>query len=1537
MSEHIIVLADRVKELSRTTGSGNIVLDGAATGFGSFANSYTYNDALFYAVTDGINYEVGSGQYILDGTDDALTRFPFNSSNGNAAVNFQAGVKEVYVTYPGKYAVMSASGLSGFDEPDASGLAFWGSNQLLNYDSNIIWDKTNSRLGINNTAPTYAIDIGGEGTDSSIRVSGLIVGTSGVTFSNGVQLTAYTENALDATTGTDAVFALSGVSNQIIQFQEQNAGLFFAGPPSGCNPSGACAPDMPTFRVITDDDLPSLASTYLTQDPAAYDSGGMGSGIAFWSQSGVVDHDPYLVWDKAQNFLGVNKLVPTKELDVDGDAIVSGAMTVGGDLAVFGSLDVQGSLTYIDSLTVTIADHQIELGSMSGVAVSGDAYINDGGIVIKSQDSDKKWTWIDATDAWTSSQSVDVPSVIFDDSSVISGAYHSGSGISISNGIEINVADVFAVAGNDAVTTNMMQADGLYVSGVSGVSVSLTSSGVFKTLIIDPSVLIGNLNASGTDNSAGILANSASGLVISGIADANSTNIATNVTNISINVASGITNALGVAANVADIAINSASGAAISGWANTNFTAQDGRLTVNEAGILANSASGDAVSIRVTTAEAGILANSASGTAISGWASTNFAAQDGRLTVNEAGILANSASGVALDGRITVNEASILANSASGTAISGWASANSTAQDGRLTFNEAGIVANSASGVAISGFADYTIDASGALLDTLIDAVSGWSQSYTDGISFAAGNGWNISDQLGNTEVITNNNLTISGVSGLNTFYDSVDDNLIVSGGTLETSIAVNAAAIIAETASGVAISGWSTTNFASQDGRLTVNEASILANAASGVAISGWSTTNFSSQDGRLTVNEADILANAASVTATNVRVTTAEAGILANSASGVAISGWAATTNVNADAVLDTKINANSASGVAISGWADANNVGADAVLDTKIDEVSGWAAAGGTNLTAGTGLFVNGGSYHTSGVGYFSNIRSYGISDPVSLGPSANDEATNGVFVGRLAGNGCDGDMSETISIGYNANQGSQETSGGTFIGPAAGIQISGVDGGVGVGDQALGFSDECYRSIGIGYFAGKNMLNSTGVVAIGESASQYAKGSDRSIAMGIRAMWNTNDCYASLGIGINALLSSSGCNYITAIGEDAFRGSQTSNYSIAVGHGAFAYSTGVNNSVAVGQNAAESSYSANGYNNFIGWQAGLRSTGNGYSNAIGYSAGKSADLNQSNVMGSQAGSAYSASFIIPTLSGSVAIGYRAAAVGVSDNSLNRNVNTYINDSVVIGYEAGLNTDTLTNAILFGKRAGSYDWNHSFMNTNNYTITDSVIMGEDAGSKHDDLWTVDYNVHRQIGHCFIAGDSAAFDIAGNITRSTMIGPGAGSMSDGTDNIYMGEKAGSGISGNNNIILGSGTETGSVDNVINLNDTIISYSTDHRYTRIGYTKDLSDTATLSIMPAQTDQNVLNLLHGVSAPTVDMMVAQTGTAPFAAGRNAIINKNGFLRVPSFASVATATAVVSATTNEGVLLFAGDSILVSDGSVWYSGAMVNVP
>ena len=1286
MSEHIIVLADRVKELSRTTGSGNLQLDGAATGFSSFADSYTYNDAVFYAVTDGINYEVGSGQYILDGSTDALTRFPHKSSNSDNIVNFPNGVKEVYVTYPGKYAVMTAGGLDGFDEPDASGLAFWGSNQLLNYDSNVVWDKDNTRLGINNAAPTYTIDIGGEATESSIRVSGLIVGSSGVTFSNAVQLTAYTENALDATTGTDAVLELSGVSNQIIKFQEQNAGLFFSGPPSGCNPSGACAPDYPSFRAITDDDLPSLSHMYLTQEPDAYTASGMESGVGFWADSGVMDHDPYFVWDKANNYLGVNKKTPTVELDVNGDATISGQIITGGDVIVGGTLNVKGNFTYVDSTTVTIADHQIELASVSGNATLDDSQIDDAGIVIKSTDSDKKFTWRDATDAWTSTQAIDVPSVIFDDSSVISGAYHAGSGLEIHNGIEINIADVFKVAGNDAITTNILQADTLAISGISGVSVSVSTNGAVKTMLINPSVLIGNLEVSGNDNSAAILANSASGV-------------------------------------------------AISGYLQGEFNALENETDINTLDII---------------------------------------------------------------------------------------------------YHDNAILANSASGVAISGWAAYTIDASGEVLDTLIDAVSGYAKAYTDGVSFDAGNGWILSDMLDNTETITNNTVTISGVSGINTFYDAADDNMIISAESIQSDITL-------------------------------IN-------------------TN-----------------------------------ILANSASGVAISGWAGTVTTD---------------------------------LQSQITDVSGWAAAGGTSLSAGTGLMVNGSSYHTSGIGYFSNIRSYGISDPVSLGSSANTDGVNGVFIGRLSGNGTTGDMSETVAIGYNAAQAASETNGGVFVGPAAGLQASGNDGCVGIGDQALGFADECYRTVGIGHFAGKESVYSTGTVFVGMQAGQGCYKVNSSLGLGQYSLYQSSDVSSSLGlgqyslyqssdvsssisIGYGSMYSSSGVDYDIGLGYDVLRGSVNSIQNIAMGSQSMYQVSGVGDTIGIGRQAG---YQVNNldYNLFIGFNAGYRASGDGYSNFIGYKSGYTSKTDLSNLIGHEAGSnmGYYSTTYPHALSGVVALGSRAAAKGRSLNNDNRAVNSNLVNAIFIGEEAGYNTNNVDGSIIFGKRAGSYDWNNSFTNDKEYTINKSVVIGYYAAFKDDNNWN---SVHRVITNSFITGHQAAYDILGNISDSIIIGSDAGAVSSGAYNIFLGKNVGSGIGGSNNIILGSGKQTGLVNNIINLNDTIVAYSTDHRYTRIGDSKDLSDTATLSIKPAQTDQNVLNLLHGQSAPTVDMMVAQTGASPFSTGRNAVINKNGFLRIPSFANVSAATAAVSATTNEGVLLFAGDSILVSDGSVWFSGAMIEIP
>ena len=111
-----LVLADRVKETTTTAGTGTITLAGAATGFQSFAvvgNGIT----TFYTIASqtGNEWEVGVGTYATSGTTLARTTVLSNSSATQpSALNFSAGTKDVFVTYPAGYAVASTNvGTSG--------------------------------------------------------------------------------------------------------------------------------------------------------------------------------------------------------------------------------------------------------------------------------------------------------------------------------------------------------------------------------------------------------------------------------------------------------------------------------------------------------------------------------------------------------------------------------------------------------------------------------------------------------------------------------------------------------------------------------------------------------------------------------------------------------------------------------------------------------------------------------------------------------------------------------------------------------------------------------------------------------------------------------------------------------------------------------------------------------------------------------------------------------------------------------------------------------------------------------------------------------------------------------------------------------------------------------------------------------------------------------------------------------------------------------------------------------------------------------
>ena len=111
-----LVLADRVKETTTTTGTGTVTLLGAATGFQSFAVVGDAN-TTFYTIASqtGNEWEVGIGTYTSAGTLLARTTVLANSSATQpSALNFSAGTKDVFVTYPAGYAVASTNvGTSG--------------------------------------------------------------------------------------------------------------------------------------------------------------------------------------------------------------------------------------------------------------------------------------------------------------------------------------------------------------------------------------------------------------------------------------------------------------------------------------------------------------------------------------------------------------------------------------------------------------------------------------------------------------------------------------------------------------------------------------------------------------------------------------------------------------------------------------------------------------------------------------------------------------------------------------------------------------------------------------------------------------------------------------------------------------------------------------------------------------------------------------------------------------------------------------------------------------------------------------------------------------------------------------------------------------------------------------------------------------------------------------------------------------------------------------------------------------------------------
>lgn len=156
-----LVVSDRIKETTTTTGTGTYTLAGAVTGFETFTANLSNGDTTYYACSDGTDFEVGLGTFTSSGTTLARTTI-LASSNSNAAVSWSSGTRTIFCTLPAAKAVFKdASGHVNFVDNEKAIFGTGGDLEIYHDGSNSII-KDNGTGNIEITGRTLIKNTNGE-------------------------------------------------------------------------------------------------------------------------------------------------------------------------------------------------------------------------------------------------------------------------------------------------------------------------------------------------------------------------------------------------------------------------------------------------------------------------------------------------------------------------------------------------------------------------------------------------------------------------------------------------------------------------------------------------------------------------------------------------------------------------------------------------------------------------------------------------------------------------------------------------------------------------------------------------------------------------------------------------------------------------------------------------------------------------------------------------------------------------------------------------------------------------------------------------------------------------------------------------------------------------------------------------------------------------------------------------------------------------------------------------------------------------------
>jgi len=169
-----LVIKDRVKETTTTTGTGTYTLAGAVSGFETFTANLSNADTTYYVCTDNTDFEVGLGTFTSSGTTLARTTI-LASSNSNNEVNWSSGTRTIFMTYPADKAVFkdASNNINGTFVGDITGDITGNADTATTLETARTINGTSFNGGANITVTAAAGTLTGSTLNSGVTASSL--------------------------------------------------------------------------------------------------------------------------------------------------------------------------------------------------------------------------------------------------------------------------------------------------------------------------------------------------------------------------------------------------------------------------------------------------------------------------------------------------------------------------------------------------------------------------------------------------------------------------------------------------------------------------------------------------------------------------------------------------------------------------------------------------------------------------------------------------------------------------------------------------------------------------------------------------------------------------------------------------------------------------------------------------------------------------------------------------------------------------------------------------------------------------------------------------------------------------------------------------------------------------------------------------------------------------------------------------------------------------------------------------------------------